>query len=383
LTFSVNFDVHWYAVSTWTLSGSLEAAFGSCAHKGSKQKTEVSLTEESLNVLSPGEGMKTLNLLDHQVCLTAPSRLAPSGWIEHVPFAMYLIDVLRPRTLVELGSWYGVSYCAFCQTVETLDSDTRCFAVDTWRGDPHAGDIGDHVLAELKAHHDPRYSHFSRLMQMTFDEAVAHFEDGSIDLLHIDGYHTYDAVRHDFESWLPRMSERGVILFHDVAEHKLDFGVWRFWEELKTRYPSYEVEFGHGLGLLAVGCEQPSELHALLRSECEEVDLARAYFRRLGRLVRGLNEADLFKREMVARYFQTAAEEAARVAQADWHAARAAEKLAQIRRAHPLLTRASNLLQELASDGLGMTVSLGASRLGLRRDAKSPRASTSRNAETP
>ena len=74
--------------------------------------------------------------------------------------------------------------------------------------------------------------HFSTLLPMTFDQAVDRFSDGEIDLLHIDGYHTYEAVRHDFETWQSKVSGRGVILFHDVMERIYDFGVWRLWKEL-------------------------------------------------------------------------------------------------------------------------------------------------------
>src|SRR6266566_576900 len=73
-------------------------------------------------------------------------------------------------------------------------------AIDTWEGDQHIGRYGPEVLADLRAHHDTLYEGFSRLNPGTFDQAVAGFADGSIDLLDIDGTHTYDAVRHDFET---------------------------------------------------------------------------------------------------------------------------------------------------------------------------------------
>ena len=120
--------------------------------------------------------MGALNLLDHPLCFAFPQRLAPSAWLGHVPFAMFVIDMLRPRTVVELGAHYGVSYCAFCQGVKELNLETRCYAVDSWQGDPHGGFFGPEVLDDLRRYHDPLYGGFSRLIQSTFDEAVRAFE---------------------------------------------------------------------------------------------------------------------------------------------------------------------------------------------------------------
>ena len=127
--------------------------------------------------------MNTFNPLDHPVCLSRPLRVAPSGWTQHVPFGMFLIDAVRPPVLVELGTHYGVSYCAFCQAVKELATDTRCYAIDTWQGDAQAGYYGPEVLADLREHHDPLYGSFSRLIQSTFDDAASQFqgsESGSV-----------------------------------------------------------------------------------------------------------------------------------------------------------------------------------------------------------
>ena len=187
----------------------------------------------------------------------------PSAWHAHVPFAQWLVASTRPALIVELGTHNGVSYSAFCETVLQEKLAARCYAVDSWAGDDHAGHYDGHVYAELREFHDGRYSAFSELLRMTFNEARDVIADGAVDLLHIDGFHSYDAVRHDFEGWLPKLSTRAVVLFHDINVLERGFGVARFWAELEGRFPSFAFLHGHGLGVLSVGRETPPALRRL------------------------------------------------------------------------------------------------------------------------
>jgi hypothetical protein len=234
-----------------------------------------------------------LNPLDRPIIMTMPRRSAPSHWVEHLPFAFWVVAAAQPRTLVELGAYHGVSYCGFCQAIDQLGLETRAFAVDTWRGDPHNGWNGPDVLTDLRQYHDPLYGRFSTLLEMTFDEAVNRFPEGSIDLLHIDGYHTYEAVRHDFETWRTRLSTRAVVLFHDVCERAADFGVWRYWAELERQYPSFTFHHEHGLGVLLVGTEPGEDLRTLAALEPEAAEAWRLIFARLGAWVSLRFELDL------------------------------------------------------------------------------------------
>jgi hypothetical protein len=217
-----------------------------------------------------------------------PDHEGVSAWWEHVPFAFWLVDALRPRTFVELGTEQGVSYLAFCQAVAQLGVPSTGYAVDHWQGDEHTGFYGEEVFEQLSAYHDRHYASFSRLVRSSFDEAVGYFEDGSIDLLHIDGLHTYEAVRHDFETWQPKLSDRAVVLLHDANVRERDFGVHKLWTELRDRYPSFEFVHGQGLGVLGVGADVPPQVLGLLEIERDSERLAdvRVVYARLGESVR-------------------------------------------------------------------------------------------------
>jgi hypothetical protein len=175
----------------------------------------------------------------------------PSAWIGHLPFAAWIIQQVKPKIFVELGTHTGKSYFAFCQSVAQNSLLTSCYAVDTWEGEEHTEKYSDKVYNQVNNYNRDKYAHFSQLLRMSFDEALSNFADESINLLHIDGFHTYEAVKHDFETWLPKLAPGAVVLFHDTQVRERNFGVWKLWKELKAEYPA-NLEFihSHGLGVL-------------------------------------------------------------------------------------------------------------------------------------
>lgn len=193
-----------------------------------------------------------------------PARVVNSAWLEHGPFAFWIVEALRPRLIVELGTHNGYSFGCFCEQMQRSNIPGRAIAVDTWRGDEHAGAYSETVYTKLAAYVAANYASFAELKRMYFSEALASVPDGTVDLLHADGRHFYDDVVEDFTSWIPKLSDRAVVLFHDTQVRERDFGVYRFWAELEAKYPTFEFHHGHGLGVLGYGSNIPAAVAQLL-----------------------------------------------------------------------------------------------------------------------
>jgi hypothetical protein len=197
--------------------------------------------------------------LDLSPLALTPRYIAPSAWWEHVPVAHWLVSRLQPRSVVELGSHFGVSFFAFCEAAQAFSADTFVYAIDSWQGDEHAGHYGEDVYGRVQAEQQQQHRQHSRLIRSSFDEAAQHFASASIDLLHIDGLHTYTAVKHDLDTWLPKVRPGGTILFHDTNVREREFGVWQLWQELQSdgRFSTLELRNGHGLGLASLATPAP------------------------------------------------------------------------------------------------------------------------------
>jgi hypothetical protein len=241
----------------------------------------------SQNSIIGAAAMPSLDL-DLDGCLSAasldrPQRVVePYAWIEHIPFAFWLIDALRPKTFVELGTHTGNSFFAFCQAAAAYQPTMQLTAIDTWQGDEHAGRYDNSVYEDVRRYCDATYPTTAKLLRDTFANARAEFEAGSIDVLHIDGLHTYEAVKDDFMTWQDTVSACGVVLFHDTAIRDHGFGVWRLWAELAKRYPAFEFAHGNGLGVLAVGAAVPQPIRALCGLSASKAEMVRTIYHRLG-----------------------------------------------------------------------------------------------------
>lgn len=201
-----------------------------------------------------------------------------SPWAGHRRFVYDFTMWKKPKKIAELGSYYGCSAFTFLQAVKDAHLDTEFYAVDTWGGDDFtANDYKENIYEAYKEVETALFQQQNcHTLRMTFDEAVSHFEDGSLDILHIDGSHHYEDVKHDFETWKDKVKSDGIVLFHDISEEEVcgeKLGSSLFWQEIKAAYPyTRQADYSFGLGILFFKKEDYQEF-------CEEVDLN--YYSRL------------------------------------------------------------------------------------------------------
>ena len=218
------------------------------------------------------------------------------SWHEHKPFACDVLNLIKPKIFVELGTHYGDSYFSFCQTNRELELGVKCYAIDNWKGDSQSGLYDEEIYQKVSTYNRENYRNFSELIRSDFDDAIDCFENSSVDLIHIDGHHTYQSIENDFNNWLPKVSEDGVILLHDIMVRSNDFGVWKFWEIIKKNYLTCSFVHGHGLGVIfKSNKKQNIELSAFIESliKCK-------YYECLGEKVYLETKNDILKEEVTS-----------------------------------------------------------------------------------
>lgn len=162
-----------------------------------------------------------------------------TAWRGLEPFAHWLVQTLDPKLTVDLGVDRSFS------TIELARHNKGVVVgIDWFQGDNQAG----WKDTEKEARRNVSESGFQNIsiVKAKFEEAVIRFNDGAVDILHIDGGHDYESVKRDFETWLPKVRRGGVILMHDTRSFPNDVG--RFYQELP--YPKFEIEHSHGLGVI-------------------------------------------------------------------------------------------------------------------------------------
>lgn len=172
-------------------------------------------------------------------------------WAGHKYFAYDLVRNLKPKKIVELGTHLGCSLFSFAQAVQDEKLNTQLDAIDTWQGDKHAGAYDELIFSRAKEIKKVCYPRVKiNFIRKTFDEASREYPDNFIDMLHIDGVHTYKMVKHDYETWFNKVKYNGIVLLHDIAVKKWRFGVYKLFEEIQKDLRTIQFDHSYGLGVV-------------------------------------------------------------------------------------------------------------------------------------
>ena len=152
------------------------------------------------------------------------------GWLSfREGAALFRQALLCPReyAIVEIGSWQGKSTVYLAggslsgnrATVFAVDPHTSA-GTSAFAADPHtsAGTtaVGMNTYeAFLRNISAAGVRSVVKPMVTTSAEAARDFS-GPVGLVFLDGDHSYESVRSDFEFWFPKLIDGGVIMFHDT-----------------------------------------------------------------------------------------------------------------------------------------------------------------------
>lgn len=192
----------------------------------------------------------------HQETLNYLYSEVGSAWHGHGPFAVWLPEYLGAKLIVDLGVDNGFS--TFCFAIGTSET---VIGLDSFEGDPHAGfrNTESYVhekLIFLKENYKlPGNVEF---IKGFFHDIAQAWTRGKVDLLHIDGFHSYEAVSQDFADWFPHCQEEAIVIFHDTLSFPDTVG--KFFDELA--YPKFNFLHTHGLGVICKNKEKLSQLYA-------------------------------------------------------------------------------------------------------------------------
>jgi hypothetical protein len=118
----------------------------------------------------------------------------------------------RGSIIVEVGSYLGASSCFLAAAAKERKCMVYC--VDTWQNDGMSDGPCDTYDAFLR--NTGSYRNTVTPIRGRSEETAQDF-DRTIDMLFIDGDHSYDGVAGDLRAWLPKLSCQAWIALHDFG----------------------------------------------------------------------------------------------------------------------------------------------------------------------
>lgn len=154
------------------------------------------------------------------------------------------------KKVLEVGTYRGGTAMLWAHLVEPNNGKVFCCDVrfDWGTFQDHGYVESDETVYHRQVYNNSHYQNFIEEFQgdshdLNFIKKVKD-KVGTVDLLFIDGDHSYEGVKQDFENFFPLVKLGGYIAFHDIVDslHHRSNGcfVAPFWNEIKDIYPSWE-----------------------------------------------------------------------------------------------------------------------------------------------
>jgi predicted O-methyltransferase YrrM len=198
------------------------------------------LAHEAMTQMGHGQKRETANL--------------GLGWLYYG-----MTRVIKPTCVVVIGSYRGFAPLVMGRALSDNGSGTVKFIdpslVDGFWREPAA--VNEHFsqFGLTNIHH-----HCATTQE--FVEQPEYRSLGEVGVLFIDGYHSYEQAKFDFEAFEPLVTSRGVIFFHDSIvvrtsriygpEKSYEHRVRDFMIELRkdARHQVFDIPYGDGLTMV-------------------------------------------------------------------------------------------------------------------------------------
>lgn len=166
------------------------------------------------------------------------------------------VQRLEPKVIVEIGTYKGGTLFLWCR----LNPGARLIASIDLPGGRWGGGYGrkrEKLYREFLHDRDRTRMELMRADSHhpeTLETLRRHLGGEPIDFLYVDGDHTYEGVKQDFEMYSPLVRPGGCVAFHDIVTRRPDVDVATFWEEIRGRYEHQELvdrpRSNKGIGVL-------------------------------------------------------------------------------------------------------------------------------------
>tara|TARA_Y100000114_G_C11741640_1_gene319280 strand:- start:908 stop:1375 length:468 start_codon:yes stop_codon:yes gene_type:complete len=132
--------------------------------------------------------------------------------------------------MIEIGSYMGESTHIFGSC--GLFTEINC--IEPFSGTENFNDKNNHTWEEVWEEYDINTRQFKDIVKLhedySYDEKVlSKFNDDEYDFIYVDGNHSFESTRQDFELYIPKIKSNGVLGGHDYQQ---GFGVDDALEEI-------------------------------------------------------------------------------------------------------------------------------------------------------